>query len=243
MAHSARLLTSTTYNPVLDGTKLRIVRQQLAAFHVKCVASGLLPAHLCSAFDKQELPDAQRNTELRSSNHIVRFDVAEYSKANTFPLGSGFRNVFQNYGRGLSSCTGFDGIGDNEKMKILKAPSVSTRKRMLTVPAVTVDVIRSIHRTPSKTKTEFSSTECSNQRTLVADVECRLATEYAITVTGAALDVMLEDAVLMQTFSELAVYAAVVVACRMSPKQKALLVNKCRELTLSYTSTVAIGGV
>lgn len=67
------------------------------------------------------------------------------------------------------------------------------------------------------------------------------AKEFSITVTGSVLDVILKRKPLTLLFYRLARRAAVVIACRVTPKQKALLVKQSSMLNPLCTSTVAIG--
>lgn len=66
-------------------------------------------------------------------------------------------------------------------------------------------------------------------------------TEFSITVTGAALDVILKKRKLLVAFYRLARRAAVVIACRVTPKQKSLLVKQNTALNPTCSSSVAIG--
>lgn len=65
--------------------------------------------------------------------------------------------------------------------------------------------------------------------------------DFSITVTGAALETILAHRKLLVSFYTLAYYADVVIACRVTPKQKALLVEQATALNPRCASTVAIG--
>lgn len=67
------------------------------------------------------------------------------------------------------------------------------------------------------------------------------AKEFSITVTGRALDIIFRYRELTLLFFRLARHAAVVIACRVTPKQKALLVKQSSLLNPFCTSTIAVG--
>lgn len=71
--------------------------------------------------------------------------------------------------------------------------------------------------------------------------EPRTCTEFSITVTGSALDVIMKKRSLLVSFYRLARHAAVVIACRVTPKQKSLLIKQNTALSPTCCSSVAIG--
>lgn len=90
---------------------------------------------------------------------------------------------------------------------------------------------------------KLSEAEKKERQKALLDIEQQqeVFTEFSITVTGSALDVILKKKSLLIAFYRLARYAAVVIACRVTPKQKSLLVKQSTATNPKCCSSLAIG--
>jgi magnesium-transporting ATPase (P-type) len=65
--------------------------------------------------------------------------------------------------------------------------------------------------------------------------------EFSLTVDGQTIDLILESKQLSSLFFRMASYAMVVIACRVTPKHKALFVEQTSRFSPSCISTLAVG--